>query len=146
MLQAVAALLQKDTSAIVTLKSSGIDRPSKLDGKQYASYGARYQGFILCACKGRHVQHAANHKNNRHEKLVDVAASYQTGYTGSKSDAHRYEGRIVQQMIISDGGEGNYTEDTPPTLGIWETVLAVGSNSLLCGPCSCTLEDLLCYC
>ena len=39
--QAVAALLQKDTSAIVTLKSSGIDRPSKLDGRSYASYGAR---------------------------------------------------------------------------------------------------------
>ena len=35
-------MLQKDTSAVVTLKSSGIDRPSKLDGKRYASYGARY--------------------------------------------------------------------------------------------------------
>ncbi len=41
-LQAVAALLQTDTSAIVTLKSSGIDRPGKLDSKTYASYGARY--------------------------------------------------------------------------------------------------------
>lgn len=33
-LQAVAAVLQQDTSAIVTLKSSGIDRPAKLDGKR----------------------------------------------------------------------------------------------------------------
>jgi len=40
-LQAVAALLQDDTSAIVTLESSGIDRPAKLDGCVYASYGAR---------------------------------------------------------------------------------------------------------
>ena len=39
--QAVAALLQDDTSAIVTLESSGIDRPAKLDGCVYASYGAR---------------------------------------------------------------------------------------------------------
>jgi len=33
LLQAVAAVLQKDTSAIVTLSSSGLDRPAKLDGK-----------------------------------------------------------------------------------------------------------------
>lgn len=33
-LQAVAAVLQQDTSAIVTLKSSGIDRPAQLDGKK----------------------------------------------------------------------------------------------------------------
>lgn len=31
---AVAALLQQSTSAVVTLKKSGIDRPSKLDGRQ----------------------------------------------------------------------------------------------------------------
>jgi len=46
-LVAVAALLQKQTSAIVTLKSSGIDRPAKLDGKVYASYAARYEGRIV---------------------------------------------------------------------------------------------------
>ena len=39
--QAVAALLAEDTSAIVTLKSSGLDDPKLLDGKTYASYGAR---------------------------------------------------------------------------------------------------------
>lgn len=31
---AVAALLQQDTSAIVTLASSGIDRPAKLQGRR----------------------------------------------------------------------------------------------------------------
>ena len=40
--QAVAALLSEDTSAIVTLKSSGLDSPKELEGKRYASYGARY--------------------------------------------------------------------------------------------------------
>ncbi len=45
--QAVAAILQDDTSAIVTLKSSGLDRPAKLDGRTYASYGARYEGRIV---------------------------------------------------------------------------------------------------
>jgi hypothetical protein len=41
-LVAVAALLQDpQLSAIVTLKSSGIQRPAQLDGKRYASYAAR---------------------------------------------------------------------------------------------------------
>ena len=46
-LKAVAALLQEDDSAIVTKASSGIDRPSKLDGKKYASYAARFEGRIV---------------------------------------------------------------------------------------------------
>ena len=46
-LKAVAAMLQAQTSAIVTLKASGIDRPAKLDGKVYASYAARYEGRIV---------------------------------------------------------------------------------------------------
>ena len=47
-LKAVAALLHdRNTSAIVTLRSSGIDAPRKLDGKTYASYAARFEGRIV---------------------------------------------------------------------------------------------------
>ncbi len=46
-IRAIAALLQQDMSAIVTLKSSGIDRPSLLDSKTYASYKARYEDKIV---------------------------------------------------------------------------------------------------
>ncbi|KXZ43661.1 hypothetical protein GPECTOR_83g273 [Gonium pectorale] len=46
-LVAVASLLQDSTSAIVTLASSGIARPAQLDGKTYASYGARFEGRIV---------------------------------------------------------------------------------------------------
>jgi hypothetical protein len=38
---------QDSTSAIVTLASSGITRPAQLDGKTYASYGARFEGRIV---------------------------------------------------------------------------------------------------
>ena len=44
---AVAAVLARDISAIVTLKESGISRPQDLDGKVYASYGARYEEDII---------------------------------------------------------------------------------------------------
>ncbi len=46
-LVAVAAVLARDASAIVTLKQSGIDRPQALDGKVYASYDARYEDDIV---------------------------------------------------------------------------------------------------
>ncbi|NBB80752.1 MAG: ABC transporter substrate-binding protein [Verrucomicrobia bacterium] len=48
-LVAVASILQRDTSAIVTLASSGIERPAQLDGKVYASYDARFEDAIVRA-------------------------------------------------------------------------------------------------
>ncbi|KAI9009065.1 NMT1/THI5 like-domain-containing protein [Hyaloraphidium curvatum] len=48
-LTAVAALAQKDTSAVVVRSSSGIERPAHLDGKSYASYNARFEGHIVRA-------------------------------------------------------------------------------------------------
>ncbi len=46
-LVAVATLLQEDTSAIVTLAESNLTEPKHLDGKLYASYGARYEDYIV---------------------------------------------------------------------------------------------------
>ncbi|WP_338875281.1 ABC transporter substrate-binding protein [Spirosoma sp. SC4-14] len=46
-LMAVATVLARDISAIMTLKESGIERPRQLDGKVYASYGARYEEDII---------------------------------------------------------------------------------------------------
>ncbi len=46
-LVAVAAVLARDASAIVTLKQRGITRPQQLDGKVYASYKARYEDEII---------------------------------------------------------------------------------------------------
>lgn len=81
-LKAVAALLRdRNSSAIVALKSSGITSPKDLDGKRYASYAARF------------------------------------------------EGRIVQRMIQHAGGAGDYIEDTPPMLGIWNNLIEGKSDA-----------------
>ena len=77
----IYAILQEDTSAIVTLKSSNINRPKDLDGKIYASFKARY------------------------------------------------EDKIVKQMVINDGGQGDFTIEYPEKLGIWETILAQKSDA-----------------
>ncbi|WP_267163831.1 ABC transporter substrate-binding protein [Halovenus salina] len=46
-LTAVAAVCQQDTSAIVALGDSDIDRPADLDGRTYASYDARFEDHIV---------------------------------------------------------------------------------------------------
>ncbi len=45
--KSVAAVLQTNTSALVTLKESGLDRPSKLEGKRYAGFGSPYEGPVI---------------------------------------------------------------------------------------------------
>lgn len=43
----VAAILQHNTSALVTLAESGIDRLRELDGKRYAGFGAAYEEPVI---------------------------------------------------------------------------------------------------
>ncbi len=43
----IAAIMQHNTSALVTLKSSGITRPSQLDGKTYGGFGAPYENSVV---------------------------------------------------------------------------------------------------
>lgn len=74
-LVAVAAVLARDASAIVTLRQRGLDRPQRLDGKVYASYEARY------------------------------------------------EDEIVRQMIVNDGGRGQFISRKPARLDIWHALL-----------------------
>jgi ABC-type nitrate/sulfonate/bicarbonate transport system substrate-binding protein len=46
-LTAIGAVCQQDTSAIVALGDSEVDRPADLDGKTYASYDARFEDHIV---------------------------------------------------------------------------------------------------
>jgi NitT/TauT family transport system substrate-binding protein len=46
-LTAVAAVCQRDTSAIAVLASSDVERPRDLDGRTYASYDARFEDDIV---------------------------------------------------------------------------------------------------
>jgi ABC-type nitrate/sulfonate/bicarbonate transport system substrate-binding protein len=45
--KSVAAILQTNTSALVTLKSSGLDTVGKLNGKRYAGFGTPYEEPII---------------------------------------------------------------------------------------------------
>ncbi len=43
----IAAIVQHNTSALVTLKSSGITNPHDLDGKIYGGFGSPYEGAVV---------------------------------------------------------------------------------------------------
>ncbi|HEU5349790.1 MAG TPA: ABC transporter substrate-binding protein, partial [Ktedonobacterales bacterium] len=46
-LVSIGAIIEHNTSALVTLKSSGLDSPAKLAGKRYAGFGAPYEQPII---------------------------------------------------------------------------------------------------
>src|SRR5438067_3003037 len=43
----IAAIIQHNTSALVTLTSSGLNRPRDLDGKIYGGFGAPYESAVV---------------------------------------------------------------------------------------------------
>jgi len=43
----IAAIIQHNTSALVTLASSGLTRPRMLDGKIYGAFGAPYENAVV---------------------------------------------------------------------------------------------------
>ncbi len=45
----VAAVIQKNSSALVALKSSGIERPAQLSGKRYAGFGMPFEEPVISA-------------------------------------------------------------------------------------------------
>ena len=49
----IAAIIQHNTSALVTLASSGLNRPRDLDGKVYGGFGAPYEAPVV----GEIIQH-----------------------------------------------------------------------------------------
>lgn len=80
---AIAAIIEHNTSSLITRKKSGIDRPRKLEGKTYGSYGggAFEQALVrqLVACDGG---------NGESVKFTQVGeADYRVGLTSGAYDA-----------------------------------------------------------
>jgi ABC-type nitrate/sulfonate/bicarbonate transport system substrate-binding protein len=51
----LAAVIQKNSSALVTLKESGLDRPAELNGTRYAGFGSPFEEPVIeaiIACDG----------------------------------------------------------------------------------------------
>ncbi|GAB3887795.1 ABC transporter substrate-binding protein [Spirosoma agri] len=104
---AVATVLARDISAIVTLRDSGIERPQQLDGKVYASYGARYEEDIIRQLiqndegRGQFVSHKSSWSGIWKSLLtreVDAAWFWLT-WEGVRADI---EGVDLNQFLFDD--------------------------------------------
>jgi len=106
---AVGAVAQEDDSAIVTLKSSGIDSMEKMDGKRYASYSARFEGRII----QRMIQHAGGTVGR-----IDLARrSLAFALPYRKVSAHS-RSRSARPLVR----QGEFIELSPEKLGVFETL------------------------
>ncbi len=71
-IKSVAAVLQTNTSALATLKSSGLDRPSKLEGKRYAGFGSTYEEPVVST-----VLKAGGAPTGKFENITTNLSGYQ---------------------------------------------------------------------
>ncbi len=70
--KSVAAVLQTNTSALSSLKSSGLDRPAKLQGKRYAGFGSTYEEPVVTA-----VLKSDGAPNGKFENITTNLSGYQ---------------------------------------------------------------------
>eukprot|EP00808_Paulinella_micropora_P001714 g45883.t1 len=95
---AIASLLQKSTVAICTLKSSGINRPRDLDGKRYASYGARFEDLEVAEM----VRYDGGKGDVKFHSLKDFAyKDDDTMYTGSVVASFLQKGKSDSTWIFT---------------------------------------------
>lgn len=70
--KSVAAIIQTNTSALVTLKSSRLDSVAKLEGKQYAGFGSTYEEPVIST-----VLKAGGAKSGQFQNVTANLAGYQ---------------------------------------------------------------------
>jgi ABC-type nitrate/sulfonate/bicarbonate transport system substrate-binding protein len=109
----LAAVIQKNTSAFVTLKESGLDRPGKLDGKRYAGFGSPFEEPVIKAvitCDGGPSGNVQNITTNVFG--VDVLQAHQADFVwifqGWEGIAAQRQGLELNAMSPVDYCVPNY--------------------------------------
>ncbi len=85
-LVSIAAIIPHNTSALVTLKKSGLDRPRDLDGKRYAGFGSPFENAVVSdviRCDGG---------KGRFQNITTNLAGYQAVKTGKADFVWIYMG------------------------------------------------------
>ncbi|MDQ3854805.1 MAG: ABC transporter substrate-binding protein [Chloroflexota bacterium] len=104
----IAAIIQHNTSALATLRSSGLDRPRKLDGKLYAGYGAPTEEPIISTMirsdggKGTYKTVTAN--LGVYEALKARRADFAWLYMGVEGVQAKREGVKLNAFYMQDYG------------------------------------------
>lgn len=108
----VAAVIQHNTSALVTLKESGLDRPKELDGKRYAGFGAPFEQPVISTVirsdggKGQYRTVTAN--LGAYDALKSKRADFTWFFMGVEGVQAEREGLEINAFYIKDHGVPDY--------------------------------------
>ncbi|MDQ2808131.1 MAG: ABC transporter substrate-binding protein [Chloroflexota bacterium] len=111
--KSVAALVQHNTSELVTLKSSGLDRPAKLAGKRYAGFGTPYEEPVISTVirhDGGSQGKIENITSNTGglQALEAKQADFVWIYKGWEAIQAQHDGVALNEFLIRDYGVPDY--------------------------------------
>jgi ABC-type nitrate/sulfonate/bicarbonate transport system substrate-binding protein len=118
--KSVAAVLQTNTSALVTPKGSGLDRPSQLEGKRYAGFGSPYEEPVITAMlkkDGASTGKFSNITTNLfgYQALAAKQADFAWIYLGWEGVQARLDTIELNTFLLKDFGVPDYY--TPVIIG-----------------------------
>ncbi|HMA36092.1 MAG TPA: ABC transporter substrate-binding protein [Chloroflexia bacterium] len=111
--KSVAALIQHNTSELVTLKDSGLDRPAKLEGKRYAGFGSPYEEPVIAAVikhdggKTGQIQNITTNTGGL-QALEAKQADFVWIYKGWEAIQARHDKVALNEFLIKDYGVPDY--------------------------------------
>jgi ABC-type nitrate/sulfonate/bicarbonate transport system substrate-binding protein len=111
--KSVAAILQTNTSALVTLKSSGLDRPSKLEGKRYAGFGTTFEEPVIKTVMKADGAQTGNFRNITtnlfgYQAVVAGDADFVWIFMGWDGIQAKLEGVELNSFLIKEYGVPDY--------------------------------------
>ncbi|HUS15347.1 MAG TPA: ABC transporter substrate-binding protein [Chloroflexia bacterium] len=124
--KSVAALVQHNTSELVTLKESGLDRPAKLEGKRYAGFGTPYEEPVIATMIKRDggatgaIQNITTNTGGV-QALEAKQADFVWIYKGWEAIQLRHDNVAFNEFPIKDFGVPDYPS---PVLITSESLLA----------------------
>lgn len=111
--KSVAAILQTNTSGLATLKSSGLDRPAKLEGKRYAGFGSPYEEPVIRTVLKKDGAATGDFKNittnvSGYQALVAGQADFLWIYEGWEGIQAKLDKVDLNFFLLKDYGVPDY--------------------------------------
>ncbi|HUP26988.1 MAG TPA: ABC transporter substrate-binding protein [Chloroflexia bacterium] len=111
--KSVAAVMQTNTSALASLKESGLDRPAKLEGKRYAGFGSTYEEPVITtvlksdgAAKGTFQNVTTNVSG--YQALISKQADFLWIFMGVEGVQARLDKMEINTFPLKDYGVPDY--------------------------------------
>jgi ABC-type nitrate/sulfonate/bicarbonate transport system substrate-binding protein len=119
-IKSVAAILQTNTSALATLKSSGLDKLSKLEGKTYSGFGSPFEVPVITTMLKHDGAPTGNFQNittnlSGLDAVVAKQADFVWVYMGWEAIQAKLDSVELNTFLIKDNGVPDYY--TPVIIG-----------------------------